>query len=338
MHANKVLMVLALIALSLGGCASLQTMSQYARTGDTVMVSLGGTETNALVPVLKKQNITVSITDANGSVYPVTIRSVFRVYADPTGAYQGRSPYSTGYPYEGYAQPNQGLWMAVIDLVDPASGQAPALAVGAAKLSINSPDIAQWVDTSGYGWSWTNGNLSNIPITILAGTGSLNPMNYETPISYSPLTALEPDPQIEVRPSGTPGTTIGGAFFVFKYVMSDFNSGTSSKSDPHIRAVTTDSDQNVQLSSMIVPQGDGTALLNVMITNPHGFATSNDKTQLTRGQSLLRNLRVEIAWDKSLTNITDSNWQNSLQLQSASFVDINGNTMPELTASVAKVN
>lgn len=338
MNANKVLMLLVLLAFSLGGCASMQPMSQYARTGDTVMVSLGGTENNALVPVLKKKNMSVTITDAANNVYPVTVRSVFRVYADPTGAYAGRSPYAKGYPYETYAQPNQGLWMAVIDLVDPSTGDAPTLAVGSAKLTVSSPEITQWVDTSGYGWTWPNGNLGDIPITILDGTGSLNPMNYETPISYAPLTALEPDPQIEVRPSGTPSTTIGGAFFVFKYVMSDFHPANSSSNDPHIRAVTTSDDQNVQLSSMIVPQGDGTALLKVMITNPHGFATTNNKNQLAVGESLFRSLRVEVAWDKLLTNITDSNWQDSLQLQSAVFVDINGNTMPELTASVTKVN
>lgn len=338
MNANKVLMLLVLVAFSLGGCASMQPMSQYARTGDTVMVSLGGTATNSKVPVLKKKNMTATITDAAGNTFPVTVRRLFRVYGDPTGAYAGRSPYGGGYPYETYVQPNQGLWMAVIDLVDPSTGEPPALAVGGATLNISSPNLVQWYDTTGYGWTWPNGNLSDIPITILAGTGSLNPLNYESPISYAPLSALEPDPQIEVQPSGTPSTTIGGAFFVFKYVMSDFNTSTSASLDPHIRAVTTADDQNVQLSSMIVPQGDGTALLKVMITNPHGFATSNDKSQLSVGESLLRSLNVEIAWDKSLTNITDSNWQNSIQLQSAEFVDINGNAMPGLTATVTKVN
>lgn len=328
---KKMSLMIAVLTLCLAGCASMQPLSNYARSGDTVAISLGGTESNALIPVLKKQNIAITITDAAGAVHPVKLRSIFRVYSDPTSAYQGRSPYSSTQWTENWVQPNEGIWMAIIDLVDPNTGQAPVLAVGAAKLGVSSPDIQNWVDYSGHNWSWTNGNLSNIPIEILAGTGSANPMNYQSQTSYAPLTALEPDPQVEVRPSGTPNTTIGGAFFVFKYVESDFAYARN------IRAVTTVPDSNVQVASSRISQGDGTALLKVMITNPLGFGTTNDKSNLTTGQSLLRNLRVTVAWDRSLTNITDSNWQNSLQLQSARFVDIYGDPMPELTAAVTKV-
>ena len=80
--------------LAVFGCASQQPLSHYARSGDTVAVSLGGTDSNALASVLKKENITVTLTDAANSVHPLKVRNVFRVYSDRTSRYDYRSPTS----------------------------------------------------------------------------------------------------------------------------------------------------------------------------------------------------------------------------------------------------
>ena len=50
---------LVLVAMQLVGCASMQSLSNYARSGDTVTVSLGGTDSNALVPILKIEDVVI---------------------------------------------------------------------------------------------------------------------------------------------------------------------------------------------------------------------------------------------------------------------------------------
>ncbi|MFN2310402.1 MAG: hypothetical protein ABR553_11980, partial [Gammaproteobacteria bacterium] len=57
--------------------------SNYARTGNTMAVAISGTEeSNALVEVLKKDGIAVTLTDSAGAAHPVKLRTLFRVYAD----------------------------------------------------------------------------------------------------------------------------------------------------------------------------------------------------------------------------------------------------------------
>ncbi len=324
------LMALSFIAM---GCASMQPLSNYARTGDTVAISLGGTDSNALAPVLKKENITVTIKDAANSVYPVKVRNVFRVYSDPTSGYDYYAPLPNSGSYDAYVPAHMGQWMAIIDLVDPTSGNPPALATGSATLSVASPQLQNWVDYPGWGWTWTNGNLSSIPIQILPGTGSANPMNYQQPITFAPLGELEPRPQVEVSVSGTPSTLIGGGSFTFSYVTANF--GTAQGQRPLV--TTTTPDPNVQLASNYVDQANGTTLITVLISNPHGFNVDNSKTGLAVGRSMLRSLRFDIMWGNPATTINDTNWQQSLQLVSSQYYNLSGNPMAELSPVLTKV-
>ena len=333
-HNLFITLTIGLLLLNLGGCASMQSLSSLARSGDTVTISLGGTDSNALVPILKKEDVTIAITDAAGHTYPVRLRNLFRVYSDPTSRYD-YSASTLNNQIESYVYPHQGQWMAIVDLVDPVSAQALPLAAGKANFSVTSAQLQAWVDYPGYGWKWTNGDLSAIPIEIIAGTGAPNPLNYLTPVSYSPLNSLEAEPQVEVTAGGVPGNVIGGGTFVFKYTVADFANGAP-------RVATSTPDPNVQLASHSIPQGDGTALLNVMITNPHGFNLNNNKTDATgenslqTGRSLLRSLRFSIVWDSANAVISDANWQNSVSLVSGRYVDLNGNTMAELTPVLTK--
>jgi len=339
MKANHTYPWLALLCLVLAfasGCSSRQPLSHYARAGETVVLSLGGTDSNAKVSVLKSQNVTVTITDAASVTHTAKLRNLFRVYSDPTSGYDFRSPTGNLY-WDNYVTPHQGLWMAVVDLVDPSGSPLP-LAAGSATISVSSPDLNQWVDYPGWGWPWTNGDLSSIPVEILAGTGTTNPMNYLTPLSAAPLDSLTASPQVEVTPAGTPSQAVGGGSFVFSYVNADFVSMYGSQTLP--RVVATSPDPNIQLGWSRADQGDGTSLLRVVISNPHGFNTDNSKTGLPGGKSLFRSLRFSIVWDGKLnaTDITDANWTDSIQLVSGEYIDLNGNVMPELSPVLAKVN
>ncbi len=325
-HHTALLLIFGLFS----GCASMQSISNYARSGDTVMISLGGSDSNALVSVIRKENVNISITDSLGNSYPVKVRNLFRVNGDPTSGYAFRSPTTTMY-YDNYVDPHQGLWLAVIDLVDPVTDTPVPLAVGGATLTISSAEVQNWVDHSGYGWPWTNGNLNSVAIEILAGTGTPNPMNYLGPVLTAPLDSLEPNPQVEVTASGSSGSDIGGGLFVFSFQNVDFG-GVIGKP----RAVVTVPDPNIQILSNLVDQGDGTSKLNVVIVNPHGFKTGNDKTGLVAGKSLRRSLRFSLVWSSGNTTVNDANWQSLLQLESASYFDVDGNDLSALTAAMVK--
>lgn len=308
------------------GCASQQPLSNYARPGDTVMISLGGTDNYAIAPVVRKENLSITITDALSASYPVKVRKLFRVYSDPTSGYDLRTR-DYALSSDTVVRPHQGMWLAIIDLVD-ASGNPLPLTVGAASLSVSSPDL---VSTSYYsGWSWTNGNLNNIPLEILAGTGSPNPLNYIAPVDYEPTTSLEPQPQVQVAANGTPNTSVGGASYVFSYRHDDFGTGAEL---PYVVATTPD--PYLQLGVNRTDQGDGTTLLRVNIINPKGFNTDDSRFGLIAGMSMLGSLKFSIVWSNPA--VDDSNWQNSLQLISSDYFDLNGDPIVGLAPQLTKV-
>jgi hypothetical protein len=333
---KRMAVVAGLLGVLLGGCASMQPLSSYARSGDTVTISLGGTESNALVPVLKKENIAVAITDAAGFTYPVKVRNVMRVYADPTSYFEFDNLKAgfSGSNYAAYPYPHQGLWLAVIDLVDPLSNQPPPLAAGPASLGVSSPDIRNRVDYAGWGWNWTNGDLGNIPLEILAGSGSINPVNTLGPVSFAPLDKLEAAEQIEIRGAGLPGGLIGGASFLIQYVNASF------KYPP--RPATTSPDPNVQFAWSRTDQGDCTSVIAATLVNPHGFTVTNARSGIVddgvnSGKSLFDDLRFSVFWDDPAVGIDAASLHNHINLVSALFFDINGQVMPGMRATVAKV-
>ncbi len=319
--------VLLMAATWLGtGCTSLQTMSSYARTGDTVTVALGGSTTVALAPVVKKENVKVKITDSAGVTYPVKVRYVFKTYSDPASRYAYRNFYNYN-DFVTMNKPYQGQWMAVIDLVDPDTGNPPPLAEGMASLAISSPDLK----THYFGdISWTNGNLSAIPIEILAGTGHSNSLNYMDSLMMDPMPLLEPLPEVEVSPKGTPLLEVGGGEFVLSYVNADFQVAP--------KVIPTTPDTNVQILSNVTDQGNGTSLLKVLVMNQHGFRIDDKRDDsLNKGKSQFRSLAFGVIWDPLYSSVLEASWQNSLQFVSGQYFDVEGKPMSELTAQVAKV-
>lgn len=321
-------LLLLLLGL-LSGCASMQPLSNYARSGDTVAISLGGTDTNALATVPQKADMVVTITDASGASYPVKVRRLFRLYSDPTSGFEFRNTAGGNGTIDYYVEPHQGVWMAVLDLVYPDSDAPLPVVPGPASLSVASADILNWYDPTTWGWPWTNGNLSDVPIEILPGQGKPNPLNYLQPMGRGPMASLEPNPQIQVDVAGTPSTRIGGGSFTLRVTGSNF------------MVTTTTPDPNVQLASSKIPQDDGSTLIKVMLSNPNGFNVDNNKASIARrwgggGSSLLRSLRFNLVWGDPA--ITSANWPDYIQLVDAYYVDLNGNRLPELSAQLNKVN
>ncbi len=319
--------VLLLAAIGLGtGCTGMQALSSYARTGDTVTIALGGSTTVALAPVIKKEDVTASITDSAGMTYPVKVRYVFKTYSDPASRYAYRNFHdisNIGTENKAY----QGEWMAVIDLVDPQTGTPPPLAEGMASLAIASPALKTYYFS---GITWSNGNLSAIPVEILAGTGHANPLNYMDSIGMDPMPLLEPLPEVEVSPKGTPSLEVGGGEFVLSYVNADFQ--------VQPKVIPTTPDTNVQILSNVIDQGNGTSLLKVLVMNQHGFRVNDDRDDsLNRGKSQFQSLAFGVIWDPRYSKVVDASWQNSLQFVSGEYFDVKGKPMSELTAQVAKI-
>lgn len=319
------LLMLLIISATLSGCASNQTLSSYARTGDTVMISLGGEHQRTTVAVLKKENITVTITDYQNNTYPVKLRHLMKVQPDlasrmnTSGLIAGSWEYSLG--------AYQGLWLGIIDLVDPVTGSAHVLEPGQASLSVTGAGLIS------DGTPFT-GDLNNVPIEILPGAGNYNPLSEYTQFGNlaQPLASLEPIPQVDISPDPSGATQqLGGASIIIQYTDSYFPNSMFP------RAVPATQDPNIQLMSNLESQGDGTTLHKIFIMNPHGINTSNSKSGLSFGVSDLRNLSIRLAWqNNSVTDVNDANWQNAIQLLSEKYVSINGDVLP-VSSVVSKV-
>ncbi len=213
MHARHAVSAWWWLILTLGGCAVIQPLPNAARTGDTLVVGIGATEADV---VLRADSAHVAVTDAAGSSATVRLRRLFRLYPDPTSAYavraggrwSGSSP-----PLESYAGPYQGQWIAVVDLVDPATGTAPALAPGAATLQFASGALNR-----------------TVRFEILSGMGTPNPLDGEYHlVGYSAVATLEPMPQVVARVQGIPSTTVGGVAFAFQYTTDMTRAETSNR-------------------------------------------------------------------------------------------------------------
>ena len=334
------IVLLGLTVALYSGCSSMQSMSSYARTGDTVTIALGGSEeNNALVEVLKKEDISITITDSGANTYPVKLRHLFRVYPDHTSTYIFNTKTETVDDiWDTYVPPLLGQWMATVDLVDPVTSALPPLVAGPATISVSSP--AQLDQTVFYGtnYDWSNGNLAAITIEILPGTGASNNLNYASQISYDPVATLEPLPQLIISPSALPAANIAGGSFTFIYNPVDFAGG--------LMAVPANHDPNVQLTSNVTDLGDGNKQLDVMLLNPKGFLNHNNRTgelppvtyvMAIGGMSPLRSVRFNLVFKETAIANNEISWQNSIQMVSGSYIDLQGDTVLDITPVMTKV-
>jgi len=302
---------LGLTALLFSGCVSMQPLSNYARSGDTITLSLGGTNF-APSGMIKKENVTVQITDALGQIHTAKLRKLFRVYSDPTSYYATRQ--KVGGSIEASSGRMQGQWMALIDLIDPVTSTNLPLAVGDASLNITAPEIIAPNN-------WGHGNITAMPIKILEGEGSPNSLNRATSPYYDMVSALEPEPQVLVRLDETTagGANITGVEYVFSYIQADFNTLYA----PDVVLMTPN--QNVQMIKSKSLQDDGTVQIKTIIL---GNFTSY----------YYQEMDVSIVWDAGPNYaITDDNWMNSLQLVSSKYIDRDGYTLPGLVPVLTKI-
>ncbi len=317
----KLIFSLLLTVLFASGCTSVQTFSSYARSGDTVMVAIGGSETHVNSDMLKKEEVTVTLTDSAGVVHPVSIRNLFRAYPDPTSFYS-----HTGWDVEATSQSQ---WTAALDLVDPATGLPLALATGDAIISISGTKLKNF---HVMGFDWTNGYLESIAIEILPGQGSRNPINY-MPLARETLSFVEPLPQVLVSPSrdvlSSEGLIVSGGEFTLSYPTTLFE-------DAEINVNTITPDKKTQMAVRFMPQADDTTQVKVIIMNPNGFQPA-DVDLVTFTNSPYKALKFSLYWTGLEDTVTDSNWQTYVKLLSGKYIDMQGNEITDINPVLAKI-
>lgn len=296
------------------GCVGTQSMSNVARTGDTVMVAFG--PESDPVPY-RREDLRAEIKDFNNVVYPVTIRAVVNVYADPTsrvGADKGNFFDSVG------------LRSAVVDLVTPGTGAKPSLAVGAAKLSLRRLSDNAPV-------------ASDMQLTILSGTGAINPLQDQfTGLSF--ITALEARPQVRFRIAPLVATydqLVGAAEIELRLPLSAL-AGMPETSWP--TAVQTSSDQHLRFSAAYVQEGTDHVIRAAMV-NPVGMRRAQSISLLDgyRGTSPYETLRLAVAWGtpEISTSYAPETFDRALVVNATRSFRVFGTDGADLTAHFALV-
>jgi hypothetical protein len=244
---NKIsVMAALLVAVAMAGCQSAATLSTAVRTGDTFILGLSGEPeawvANTTAEVIRVDDITATITDSDGNTSPVRVRSVFRVFGDPTA-----NPLAA----------NQGQWIAVIDLVDDSSVPLD-LSVGNATLNISSPKLAQPLV---------------VATTILAGTGSPHAL-FGQESNIEKLVFLAPERQALVSVAGEMNGMLLGAvqyqFFVDQEPIPTWFGEQSA-----IGAIKLQGRRDIAYQSWVTPAPGGGTSLTVIMTAPDGVAEAD---------------------------------------------------------------
>ena len=304
-------MALILVAAWLAGCVQSKPTPGYARTGDHIVLGLGGILRNAGgARLLTPEDLTIKLTDANSVQHTLKARYVFRAYPDH-GATMNTLTLQGAYPQLGLTNmvPFDGGWFAVTPLTVPDQYDSPLpLAVGPATLSITSNKLNNINNSA-------EGDLTAIPIEILPGV-SVQDVDYARQfLGYVSNTS-----GFVITPGSLAGiSAVGGASLVINYSDDNFfNSGL----DPMV--VPIDQHPYVQLNYNVVPNGDGSGSIIVTLLNPAGF-----KTQATAeaNSALLSHLGVKLLYFSDGTAAA-AKANFSLDVDRSYYIDMNGTMLP----------
>ena len=301
-----ILVVLALFSLTLSGCISLVPTPSYARAGDVVNIGLGGVKRNASGQLVLTSDLTVTITDANSIVHTPQVVGTYRVFPDHTSQYAVGAQDRVGgsffdlYPHDG------ALWVT-LRLSDATNAPLP-LATGDAFITISSAKLTQTAKEN-------EGDYSNFPITILAGTGTPS-------LSDQQNQAYQTEGFLSIKPSVTPGVTVGGA-----QIEIIFDDTVTAGNPFELRVVTQTHDPNAGLIQSVTDNGDGTKTLKAILTNPNGYVPVASWAQ---GQSTLLDLDLAIVSSGggvAATANADLPTKYTVTANSY-YVDLNGDIVP----------
>lgn len=294
----------ALLAI-LTGCIGVQTLPDFARSGDVVNVVLGGVNGNIGGQLIVPSDLVVSLTDSTLQQHTPQVLGVYRAYPDHTSRYSVTSQ-DRGDPNYGSLNPHDGALWASIALLDSGGNPLP-LATGTAELSISSSKLPQG----------QNGNYVSLPLEIVPGQS--DPLD-QFDLQFQAYESLR---YLTIKPDTTPVTDIGGA-----QIEIVFDSSLTLTHPFELRAVPINHNPNMSLIQSVTDNGDNTKTLKIFLTNPNGFVSVANWMQ---GQSTFEDLALGITSADGLVGIIVTNAviaaPGTMDLISVNsyYVDLDGN-------------
>jgi len=290
----QVIVLLVLVSFGISGCIGFKPFPLAARPGDTISLALGGSPVHETTPgqQITKNDLSITIEqdkDGNGVIdtnetFPVKLRYLFRLYPDLT---------SRAANFNIMNKEPAGEWIAIVNLSDPATGSSLALNQGPATLKVNSAKLK-----NNY-YNMFEGNLQNIPIDILSGTGQSHTFNniVNGSNNFYNVNELQPLPQLNISLSGT--GNIAAASLDIDYDETILPNENYIKVRPYLN------DLNVILNQRIYDDNGNWKMKIMLMTND--------------GSRLPEEMKCFIVWDptyKAGTIITDT-----FNVTSAKFYD-----------------
>ncbi len=286
-----------LASLIATGCSTVP-LPKYAKRGDFVTIPLGGTKTVANSNFLTRNDVTVTVTDNQGQIFPAYVSRLFRVYADPSSRYSLLGMDADSHLFtNNVSYANEGQWM--LQFVMPATNDFSQTPVaGPATIAVVSTEVNPPADPGERRINLDvkpfNENLGALPFEVLDGEGD----NITSEI-YG-VGHLELGATILATPDNEAGllNNVGGAVYVFEYSTDSFiavdYSGVTDVGGglPHL--VKTSPDQHLQLATSRKDLGGNVTQLTAIVMNPYGFY---DDASWVPGTSYYDALNVAFSWD-----------------------------------------
>lgn len=337
------LWLVILASLIATGCSTVP-LPKYAKRGDYVTIPLGGTKTVGNSNYLSSQDVTVTVTDVQGQVFPAVVSRLFRVYADPSSRYSLLSMDADSYLFtNNVSYANEGQWMLQFTMPSSNSlSQTPA--AGVAQIAVASTELNPDPDPKKRQINLEprqlNEDLSALPFEILEGTGDniVSEVYGMGHLGFSATILVTPDNEAGLL------NNVGGAVYVFEYstdsfIAVDYNGVTDEGGGlPHL--VKTSPDQHLQLATNRKDLGGNITQLTAIVINPYGF---HDDATWVPGTSYYDALNVAFSWDTGVYVgqgiVDDTNWQSHVSLVAAKsyYIDLDGNPILNVTPELSKV-
>ena len=305
----KSLGAIVLILGLLGGCVSSVTMSQIARSGDTVVIGLGGLLGQQSGPgqrvifnrdIVRESEITVELHDSAGVSHEVKLRELARFYSDPAANENNMR--------------NKGQWLAVIDLIHPEDGPYPpgTIATGSGTLHIFD-DL--FIPIPGF-----NFPLVSVSTEILPGEGGIQLNGINGKLSPAKVATIGIDG--EVPPDKTLGAieyTIEIPYVNERYIRGYFR-----------RIPVYDTRYALEVINNMKHQAN-----HVVEEVNSGTATRTKIVKTRRYGQSTQNWDVVLSSDLSAINSTPDFWQNA-NIQ-AVYYDTDGEVIADLSPSIGTI-
>lgn len=304
---SLVIALFSLVLTQLSACIGTQTFSNTARNGDTIVVAMGQTSG---ADFINPDDLTVQVVDQFGTAHAASLRTLSRVYPDPTSGavLVDDNFFGTHIHYDGE-------WMAIIDLVTPLTTTPTSIPAGPATVELLHPTQTFYAPS----------------ITIQSGTGKPHPLASTNSFGFGASEYLKPSPHIVVRTQGTPTAPVAAATFVIHY-----NPAVFPTLDGLLFRVTRFStDPNIQLITGSKSLPGGMEELTVIVMNPNGFDGATLSDFATGRKSKLADLSFVMTW---ATEPTASSFVPTvpadISLVDAQFVDLDGDPVGGVVADL----